>query len=83
VTDDFWETEFGLAALPVRETDVWRAAHQMIKMFADDDPVLLATQRADSALEQGDARNFALWSRVTEAVKQLLVTQPDKPTDIN
>ena len=82
MADDFWEKNYGITPHPVSEIDVWRAAHQMLKMFSED-AALTAAQRADKALEMGDMFNFNLWSRITKAVQEIERQKPGSSEAIN
>ena len=81
--DDFWEENFGISPRAVNDADVWRAAHQMLKLFPDQDASLAAAQRADKGLEMGDMFNFDLWSRIAKAVQELEKAKPDDNERIN
>ncbi len=82
MADDFWEAHFGITPQPVSDADVWRAAHQMLKMFSGE-AWLTAAQRADKALEIGDMFNFELWTRITSAVEELERTKPKDGEPVN
>jgi len=66
----------------VTEIEIWRAAAQMIKMFGDE-AELMACQRADGAIDQGDAFNEKLWTRVAAAVKELQRQAPTSGEPLN
>lgn len=66
----------------VTEIEVWRAAAQMVRMFGDDAEIM-ACQRADGAIDQGDAFNEKLWTRVAAAVKELQRQKPNACEPLN
>jgi hypothetical protein len=82
MTDEYWEKNIGIKPQPVSDTDVWRAAKQIIDRYPEE-PELAACLRADAALDQGDRFNFDLWQRIAKAVTQLLVTPPADPKSLN
>jgi hypothetical protein len=65
----------------MREVDVWRSAHQFIKMHGVDAAVM-AAQRADALLSAGDVDGFHAWQRIVVAINDLCSTSPHsgKPT---
>lgn len=50
--------------------DLWRAADLMIKLYGEN-AMLMAAQRADALLEQGDTEGFFAWKRVARAIDDL------------
>ena len=64
------------------DVDIWRAAKQVIELYPED-PDLAASTRADSAYEQGDMFNFALWTRITRAVQDLKRGRPRDGEAVN
>jgi hypothetical protein len=60
----------------MEDIDIWRAAHQFIKMHGEDAAVR-AAMRADELLSAGDAEGFHVWQRVTAAINEL---ERDKPS---
>jgi hypothetical protein len=65
----------------ISDLDVWRAAHQIIKLYPDE-PELAACQRAHAAYEVGDMFNFELWQRIAKAVREML-SKPSKEALLN
>jgi hypothetical protein len=82
MADEFWEANFGIIPQSVNDADVWRAAHQMLKLFPEDAPIA-AAQRADKALEMGDMFNFNLWTRITKAIQEIERQKPGSGEAIN
>jgi hypothetical protein len=62
------------------EAEVWAAAKLLLEYFPDC-ASLLAAQRADGALEEGDTDNFEGWRRISRAVEELerVKPRPDEP----
>jgi len=60
----------------MKDVDIWRAAHQLMKMYGED-AHLIAAKRADALLDLGDADGFHVWQRVTAAINEL---ERDKPS---
>ena len=59
----------------MEEIDIWRTAKLLIDAHGDK-AWLEAAQRADLAVEQGNAEAESVWKRVGRAVEEL---QRDKP----
>ena len=62
--------------------DVWRTAHQLMKMYGAEAD-LIAAQRADTLLDQGDTDGFHVWQRVTAAISDLRRDKPSASESIN
>lgn len=62
----------------IENIEIWRAANQLIKRFGED-AGLEAAVRADAALELGDRDNFNLWTRINNAVNDLLKRNQKEP----
>ena len=54
----------------MEEIDVWRSAQLLLKRHGPD-AWLIASQRADALLENGDADGFHAWVRIGRAIKEL------------
>lgn len=57
------------------EIDIWRAAHLLVKRHGDD-AAMVAAQRADELLTQGDLDGQRIWERILTAVHELQRTKP-------
>ena len=63
------------AAPMISDPDIWRGAQLMIKRHGAEAP-LVAAQRADELLAQGDIEGNAIWKRITRAVEELARKEP-------
>jgi hypothetical protein len=57
------------------ETDIWRAAALLVKRHGND-AAIVAAQRADELLAQGDTEGQRIWKRIGGAVLELQRTKP-------
>lgn len=57
------------------EIDIWRAAHLLVKRHGAD-AAIVAAQRADELLAQGDVDGQRIWKRIVAAVRELQRTKP-------
>ncbi len=57
------------------ETDIWRAAHLLVKRHGDDAEIA-AAQRADECIAEGDLDGQMIWKRILAAVRELQRTKP-------
>jgi len=64
------------------EPDIWHAANLLLKHHGDDAP-LVAAQRADEMLAQGDIVGQAIWKRITAAVEELIRQKPKEGERVN
>ena len=64
----------------IDDLDLWRAAKLLVDHFGED-AVARAAKRADELLIDGDVEGCAVWRRITKAVQELLVTEPDGPVN--
>jgi len=62
------------------DIDIWRAANLLIKRHGDDASII-AAQRADELLEQGDVEGQIVWKRIVSAIIewQRIGPAPDEP----
>jgi triphosphoribosyl-dephospho-CoA synthetase len=56
------------------EIDIWRAAHLLVKRHGAD-AAIVAAQRADELLAQGDLDGQSIWKRIVSAVRELQRTK--------
>lgn len=54
----------------MEEIDAWRVAGQLIKSYGED-ARLIAVQRADALLDNGDMEGFYAWKRIANALASL------------
>ena len=52
------------------DIDIWRAAHLPVKRHGAD-AAMVAAQRADELLAQGDVDGQSIWKRIVIAVREL------------
>jgi len=52
------------------ESDIWRRAEQMRKLYGAD-AAIHAAVRADKLMDQGDIEGFVMWKRVVAALNEL------------
>jgi hypothetical protein len=64
------------------DTDIWRAAHLLLKRYGKDAPVV-AAQRAEECLASRDAEGVLTWKRIVKAMLELLKDTPDEDERIN
>ena len=65
----------------ISDREIWQAAGVMIKRYRRKVAALggvarEAEFRADALLVDGDAKGYAIWRRITEAVEGLSATEP-------
>ncbi len=56
--------------MPIDDIDVWRAANILLKQHGEN-AALVAAQRADDLLAQGDIEGQIVWMQITAAVSDL------------
>ena len=64
------------------DRDIWRTAIIVVKRHGEDS-ALVAAQRADEMLAEGDAVGQAIWKRVLCAVKELRRLRPNDDERVN
>ena len=52
------------------DIDIWRAAHLLVKRHGAD-AAIVAAQRVDELLAQGDLDGERIWKRIVSAVREL------------
>jgi hypothetical protein len=60
--------------LMTEDIDIWRAAHLLVKRHGAD-AAIVAAQRADEMLAQGDLDGQSIWKRIVNAVRELQRTK--------
>lgn len=68
-----WRRQAGARA--VEETDISRAADQMVKLHGDG-AKLAAAKRADKMRDQGDEDGFHTWTRIVDIIRDLERKKP-------
>jgi hypothetical protein len=58
----------------ISDLDLWRAANLMIERHGGD-ATLVAAQRADEMLAQGDTEGRLVWKRILGAINELQRTK--------
>lgn len=56
------------------DIDIWRAAHLLVKRHGAD-AAIVAAQRVDELLAQGDLDGERIWKRIVSAVRELQRTK--------
>jgi hypothetical protein len=68
--------------MPVADVDIWRAAHLMMKRHGED-AAIVAAQRADEMLAQGDLEGQTVWKRIVVAIDELNRRRPAPGETVN
>ena len=66
----------------IADLDVWRAAALLVKRHGRD-AALIASQRVDEMLTNGDLEGRTVWYRILEAVEELSHTKPAEGVRVN
>lgn len=66
----------------IADLDIWRAAALLLKRHGKD-AALVAAQRIDQLLAEGDLEGRTVWYRILEAVKELERTKPAEGERVN
>jgi hypothetical protein len=66
----------------IDDADIWRAAGLMIKTHGGD-AALVAAQRADALLAEGDVEGEQIWKRIADAISELQRTTPGEGESLN
>lgn len=66
----------------IADVDIWRAANLLVKQHGFDAP-LVAAQRADDLLAQGDVEGERIWKKIVEAIRELQRTTPSDGERVN
>jgi hypothetical protein len=66
----------------IDDRDIWRAAGLMVKRYKADAPVM-AAQRADELLAEGDLDGVAVGKRILEAISGLARMKPAEGDRVN
>ncbi len=66
----------------IEDPDIWRAANLLVKMHSAD-AAIVAAQRADELLAEGDMDGLAVWKRIARATEQLLRNEPEEGEAVN
>lgn len=66
----------------VADVDVWRAANLLVKQHGLD-AVLVAAQRADDLLAQGDVEGQLVWKQIIAAIEELQRGTPSEGERVN
>jgi len=59
----------------VAEIEIWRAANVLVKQHGED-AAIIATQRADALLAEGDVEGERVFKRVVKAINELQRERP-------
>jgi hypothetical protein len=60
----------------VVELDIWRAANLLLRQHGYDAPII-AAQRRDKLLADGDLNGLIIWKRIMSAMAELSRTRGD------
>jgi hypothetical protein len=66
----------------VSDVDIWRAANILIKSHAED-AALVAAQRADELLAEGDVEGERVFKMILEVVRELQRKKPQESERVN
>jgi hypothetical protein len=66
----------------MEDIDVWRSAHQFMKMHGDD-AVFVAANLADARLADGDMDGCRIWTRIVAAINELSRQKPSSTEHVN
>ena len=66
----------------IADLDIWRAAALLVKRHGKG-AALVASQRIDEFLAEGDLEGRAVWYRILEAAKELERTKPAEGERVN
>ena len=66
----------------IADIDVWRAATLLVRQHGFD-ALLVAAQRADDLLAQGDLEGQSIWKKIVEAIRELQRTTPSDGERVN
>ena len=61
----------------IAQVDVWRAANVLVKQHGED-AVIIAAQRADALLAEGDVEGQRVFKEIVKAINELKRTKPDE-----
>jgi hypothetical protein len=64
------------------DLDVWRAAGLLVKRHGRD-AAIIAAQRADECLAEGDIDGQRIWKAIVDATLELLRHTPDEGERVN
>lgn len=68
--------------MPIADIDVWRGAELLIKRHGED-AAIVAAQRADELLAQGDIEGQIVFKRIVEAINELQRQKPEPGEPVN
>lgn len=66
----------------IEDTDIWRAANLLVKMHGAN-AAIVAAQRADELLAEGDMDGLEVWKRIAQATEQFLRNKPEDGEAVN
>jgi hypothetical protein len=66
----------------IPDIDTWRAALLLLKRHGSD-AALVAAQRADECLAEGDNEGQRVWKAIVDAILELLRHTPDESERVN
>jgi hypothetical protein len=68
--------------MPITDIDVWRGAEVLIKQHGED-AAIVAAQRADELLAQGDIEGQIVFKRIVAAINELRRQKPNPGETVN
>ena len=68
--------------MPVSDVDIWRAAHLLIERHGEV-AALMAAQRADELIEDGDVEGWLIWRRIVAAIEEWQRLTPQESHEVN
>jgi hypothetical protein len=66
----------------IPDIDTWRAALLLLKQHGHD-AAIVAAQRADECLTEGDIEGQRIWKAIVDAILELLRQAPDEGERVN
>ncbi len=64
------------------DIDIWRSAHQFMKMHGDE-AAIVAANLADARLADGDLDGCRIWTRIVAAINELSRQRPGGTEHVN
>jgi hypothetical protein len=68
--------------MPIADIDIWRGADLLMKQHGEDAAVV-AAQRVDELLAQGDTEGQSVFKRIVEAINELQRQKPEPGEAVN
>jgi hypothetical protein len=66
----------------ISDIEIWRSANLLIKQHGED-AILVASQRADALLAEGDVEGLSVWKKILRAIGELRRSTPRTDEGVN